>query len=202
MLFLKLQNSNFFFIRGIGYSYHRDGFPVCLKFRSFIGKIKMKATVFILTTVVLFACNQPATDTAALQNRIDSLEKRLSKTYKPGFGEFMSSIQVHHAKLWFAGQNQNWKLADFEVHEMMEAFDNIRQYQSERKESEKTEMINPALDSVNAAIQKKDPALFKNGYALLTNTCNNCHHAVDFEFNVVKIPDIQPFSNQDFRINQ
>ncbi|MBL0183123.1 MAG: hypothetical protein IPP96_12825 [Chitinophagaceae bacterium] len=114
----------------------------------------------------------------------------------------MSSIQVHHAKLWFAGQNQNWKLADFEVHEMTEAFNNIRQYQSERKESEKIEIINPALDSVNAAIQQKDPALFKSGYVFLTNTCNNCHHAVDFEFNVVKIPEIPPVSNQDFKINK
>ncbi len=114
----------------------------------------------------------------------------------------MSSIQVHHAKLWFAGQNQNWKLADFEVHEMTEAFNNIRQYQSERKESEKIEIINPALDSVNAAIQQKDPALFKSGYVFLTNTCANCHHAVDFEFNVVKIPEIPPVSNQDFKINK
>ena len=35
----------------------------------------------------------------------------------PGFEEFMSNIQAHHAKLWFAGQNHNWKLADFEIHE-------------------------------------------------------------------------------------
>ena len=61
-------------------------------------------------------------------------------------------------------------------------------------------MINPALDSVNNAIQQKSAALFKSGYILLTNTCNNCHHAADFEFNVVKIPNSQPFSNQDFKL--
>lgn len=162
----------------------------------------MKYIVLILTAFVYVGCNRSADNTASLQNRIDSLEKRLSKTYKPGLGEFMSSIQVHHAKLWFAGQNRNWKLADFEVHEMMEAFDNIRQYQAERKESEKTTMIDPALDSVNAAIMQKDAAYFNRSYVLLTNTCNNCHHAVNFEFNVVKVPDIPPLSNQDFKINK
>ena len=94
-----------------------------------------------------------------LQNRIDSLGKKLADTYKPGFGEFMSGIQAHHAKLWFAGQNQNWKLADFEVHEMMEAIEDIQKYQTERKESQKIGMITPVLDSVNSAIQQKNPGI-------------------------------------------
>lgn len=148
---------------------------------------------------VLYACNNAVNNTDALQNRIDSLEKKLNNSYKPGFGEFMSGIQAHHNKLWFAGQNQNWELADFEVHELMESFDAIRQYQTERKETEKIAMIYPALDSVNAAIQQKNTVQFISSYSLLTNTCNNCHHATNFGFNVVKAPDVQPFSNQDFR---
>ena len=160
----------------------------------------MKSIPGFFVCLLLFSCNQPKDNTLVLQNRIDSLERRLADTYKPGFGEFMSSVQVHHAKLWFAGQNQNWKLADFEIHEMMEAIENIQHYQTERKESKQISMINPALDSVNAAIEKKDPALFKSSFIILTNTCNNCHHAVDFEFNVVKIPETPPYSNQDFKV--
>ena len=160
----------------------------------------MKSIPVFLFCLLLVSCNQSKDNTLVLQNRIDSLERRLADTYKPGFGEFMSSVQVHHAKLWFAGQNQNWKLADFEIHEMMEAIENIQHYQTERKESKQISMINPALDSVNAAIEKKDPALFKSSFIILTNTCNNCHHAVDFEFNVVKIPETPPYSNQDFKV--
>lgn len=155
-----------------------------------------------LIIFVFTSCTQQKDNTVILQNRIDSLKHELADTYKPGFGEFMSSVQVHHAKLWFAGQNQNWKLADFEIHEMMEAIDNIQKYQTERKESKQITMINPALDSVNAAIEKKDPSLFKSSFILMTNTCNNCHHAVDFGFNVVKIPDTAPFSNQDFKVSK
>ena len=158
--------------------------------------------LFISFTFLFATCNTQADKNQILQNRIDSLESKLANTYKPGFGEFMSAIQAHHSKLWFAGQNQNWLLADFEVHEINEAIGNIQKYQTERKESQNVGIITPALDSVTIAIQKKNPVLFKNSYILLTNTCNNCHRATDFEFNVVKIPETQPFSNQDFKIHK
>ncbi|RZJ33383.1 MAG: hypothetical protein EOO51_13945 [Flavobacterium sp.] len=162
----------------------------------------MKKTFIIIITFGLFACNRPNDKTQVLQNRIDSLEKKLGDTYKPGFGEFMTNIQAHHSKLWFAGQNQNWKLADFEVHEIKEAIENIQKFQTERTESQMIGMINPALDSINNAIKQQNPALFKSTYISLTNTCNSCHRLADFEFNVVKIPDSQPFTNQDFKISK
>ena len=154
---------------------------------------------FLVIIIVSSSCNQQAQRTGALQSRIDSLEKKLATTYKPGFGEFMSSIQVHHAKLWFAGKNKNWELADFEIHEIGETLDAIKEYQNEREESKKVDMLKPALDAVNDAIQKKDSTLFNSSYLLLTSTCNNCHKAVNFGFNVVKIPDTAPFSNQAFK---
>jgi len=162
--------------------------------------LDMKQTFFILFTVGLFSCNRPTDNTKVLQNHIDSLESKLTDTYIPGFGEFMSNIQVHHAKLWFAGQNENWKLADFEIHEIKETLEAIQKYQTERTESQKIGMLNPALDSINNSIQQKSVSLFKSSFTLLTNTCNNCHRATDFEFNVVKIPETQPFSNQDFKV--
>ncbi len=158
----------------------------------------MQQIFLIIITFGLFACNQSTDKIQILQNRVDSLESKLEKTYKPGLGEFMS-IQVHHNKLWFAGINQNWKLADFEVHEIVEAIDDIKKYQNERKETEMIDMIEPPLDSINIAIQQKNPVLFKSSFNLLTTTCNNCHRETKFEFNVVKIPDHPPFSNQDFK---
>ena len=149
--------------------------------------------------IFVSSCKQQPDSANVLQPRIDSLEKKLANTYKPGFGEFMSSIQIHHAKLWFAGKNQNWELADFEIHEIAETIDAIKEYQTEREESKNVDMLKPALDAVNDAIQKKDSALFNSSYLLLTSTCNNCHKAVNFGFNVVKVPDTPPFSNQAFK---
>ena len=68
-----------------------------------------------------------------------------------------------------------------------------------REESKKVDMLKPSLDAVNDAIQKKDSVLFNSSYLLLTSSCNNCHKAVNFSFNVVKVPDTPPFSNQAFK---
>jgi hypothetical protein len=159
----------------------------------------MKIFTLVTTAFIIVSCNQQNNDVQKMQATIDSLQKQLDKSYKPGFGEFMSGIQTHHAKLWFAGQNQNWPLADFEMHEIRESLDAILKYCNERPEVKAIGMINPAIDSISNAIQQKNPELFKSSFILLTNTCNNCHKETDHGFNVVTVPTNLPVVNQDFK---
>jgi hypothetical protein len=151
--------------------------------------------VFLCT---LLACGQQQ-DTRFMQAKIDSLQQELDKAYKPGLGEFMSGLQVHHAKLWFAGQAGNWELSDFETKEIRETIDDIQTYCSNRPEVASLPMIKAPLDSMDAAIQNKSIPQFRGGFILLTNTCNNCHRATKHAFNVIRIPDTPPFSNQAFQ---
>jgi hypothetical protein len=157
----------------------------------------MKYFLFIATTVLLSACNQQNDNTQNLQNQIDSLQ---ANAYKPGFGEFMSSIQVHHNKLWFAGENQNWKLAYFEINEIKESLDDIKKYCTDRPETNSIGMIEQPLQNVSHAIEQKNITEFKNSYSILTSTCNSCHQATQHEFNVISIPTTPPFSNQIFKL--
>ncbi|TMI62007.1 MAG: hypothetical protein E6H07_17230 [Bacteroidetes bacterium] len=159
----------------------------------------MRFFAIILLLLFFIACNQHSGDVQKLQSKIDSLEKRLAETYKPGLGEFMSGIQIHHAKLWFAGQNQNWPLANFEIHEIQEALDDVQKFCSDREETRSIGMINGPVDSLTGAIQQKDLRLFSSRYALLTQACNNCHLETKHKFNIVTIPSSTPVVNQDFR---
>jgi len=148
---------------------------------------------------VLTGCSQDQ-KLADLKSRIDSLDARISVSYKPGFGEFMSSVQVHHAKLWFAGKEQNWRLAEFELHEISEIMEDLQKQQSGRRETQSLAMIKPSLDTMRQVVEQKNPARFKEAFTKLTQMCNECHKAVDFSFNVVKIPETPPFSNQSFGV--
>lgn len=151
--------------------------------------------------LLLAACSQPdhsQNKIAVLQRETDSLRQQLHNTYTPGLGEFMSGIQVHHAKLWFAGKAQNWKLAGFEMGEIHEAVDDIRKFCTDRPEVTSLPMLDPALDSVAAAIARSDAPAFKRNFVLLTETCNNCHRATRHEFNVIRIPTTPPVTNQVF----
>ena len=157
---------------------------------------------FILIPLVLHlvACNPQSQQASQTQSKIDSLQSQLDKAYKPGLGEFMTGIQLHHAKLWFAGQNQNWPLADFEIHEIQESLDDIDEFCKDRPEVKSIGMLRPAIDSATNSIQQKNLQLFERSFSLLTTTCNNCHKATDHGFNVVIIPTSPPVSNQDFKV--
>ena len=161
-------------------------------------RIKKISFAFIVIISLLASCNQDS-HAKQMQTKIDSLQQQLSRTYKSGLGEFMLGIQLHHAKLWFAGQNQNWALADFEIHEIKESLDDINEFCQDRPEVKAIGMINAPIDSVINSVQQKNIQSFKNSFILLTNTCNSCHKSTDHGFNIVTIPTNLPVVNQDFK---
>src|ERR1700742_1769981 len=46
--------------------------------------------------------------------------------FEPGLGEFMTATQLRHAKLWFAGRENNWDLAAYEIDEIKEGLEEAR----------------------------------------------------------------------------
>ena len=152
----------------------------------------MRKLTIIFLTGLLFSCTQQ-TVTAPTDNSS-------ARQYKPGLGEIMSGIQTHHAKLWFAGINANWKLSEYEINEIREMFQTAKEFETDRTEVNNIPMIYGDLDSVSNAIKQQNVELFKNSFQSLTNTCNSCHRTVNFEFNVITIPTAPPVTNQDFKV--
>ncbi|HPS64322.1 MAG TPA: lipoprotein [Ignavibacteria bacterium] len=152
--------------------------------------------ILIVLTAALSSCGNQS---GQMQTQIDSLQKKTADVYKPGFGEFMTYVQIHHAKLWFAGENQNWELANFEINEIKETVQNIEKFEKDRAESKIINMIYPYIDSVSFAITQKNSDMFVKTYESLTANCNNCHALVNYGFNKVKKPDTPPFTNQTFK---
>jgi hypothetical protein len=160
----------------------------------------MKMIILLSFATLVVSCGQANdNDTAKLQQQVDSLQKQLNGAYRPGLGEFMMGVQEHHAKLWFAGINQNWPLADFEVHEISETVDDIKKYCTDRPEVKSIGIIDPAIGSINAAIKQKSTEQFKKAFTDLTNSCNNCHKDNQHGFNVITIPSGLPVENQKFK---
>lgn len=159
----------------------------------------MKRMFFLLLLASAGACNQSSSETRELRAEIDKLHQELQESYKPGLGEMMNGIQLHHAKLWFAGINQNWPLADFELHEIGETLDDIRKYNSDRPETKSIGTLEPVLDSLNSDIEQRNTARFRLHFQTLTQTCNECHQNTNHGFNVITEPSSPPFSNQRFQ---
>ena len=152
-----------------------------------------------LCIILIDACyrNGPAKTNSVITS--DSLHKMM-EPYALGLGEIMGGIQTHHAKLWYAGINDNWKLAQYEIDELKERFEQARTVETDRPEVKMIPMMYPSIDSINAAIGNKNLAQFKSGFQLLTTSCNSCHSVNNFEFNIITIPTAPPVGNQDFKV--
>jgi hypothetical protein len=128
-----------------------------------------------------------------------------SEAYAPGLGEIMSLQQMRHAKLYFAGQAENWDLAAYELDEIDEGFDDVLKYHPTHKDSPVApkdaipRIVTEPLRQLKDAVEKKDSAAFGPAFAALTAACNSCHEATNFSFNIVQIPTSNPYPNQQFR---
>lgn len=127
-----------------------------------------------------------------------------SQPYVIGLGEIMGLTQMRDAKLWFAGQANNWPLAGYELDELNEGFDDAVRYHPHHKSVPRplTEMVpgfvGEPIGEIDAAIKARDRARFTAAFDRLTAGCNACREAADFGFNRVKRPTVPPYSNQSF----
>jgi hypothetical protein len=125
--------------------------------------------------------------------------------YAPGLGEFMAQISTRHIKLWYAGDAENWPLADYELEEIHEGLDDLAKYHPTHDKVKGTipDMVTAymkaPLEQAEAAIKTKNIDAFRAGYDSLTAGCNSCHQANSFGFNVIARPYGNPFTNQSFR---
>lgn len=124
--------------------------------------------------------------------------------YIPGLGEFMTAIQMRHSKLWFAGQARNWALAAYELDEIREGFEDIKEFHPIHEGSPVPinellpKLTDDPLTRLQRAVSSQNPEEFDGAFDSLTAACNACHQAENFGFNVITRPKANPFTNQDF----
>jgi hypothetical protein len=128
----------------------------------------------------------------ALKREIAQLKK---SAYHPELGEQMLGIQIRHARLWFAGEAQNWTLAAFELQELKEAFDAVVEqnpehatFQPERLADILPAMTKEPLLKLRDAIDHGSKAEFEKTFDSLSAACTGCHKAAGNDFLVIERP--------------
>jgi hypothetical protein len=153
----------------------------------------MKPIFAILFAAVLLATLQASAHEASTPQA--ATPGPASEPYEPGLGEIMALQQMRHIKLWFAGRAGNWPLADYEIDELKDGFDDVNQRLG-------GDMVEKAVGAQIAALEKaveaKDRAAFAGAFDKLTAGCNSCHHTLDHAFIVIQRPMSLPYSNQSF----
>jgi hypothetical protein len=138
-----------------------------------------------LAASVMFAAAQPA-----------------KEPYQPGLGEFMTATQLRHAKLWFAGKQNNWDLAAYEIDEIKEGLEDAARLFPTYDGIPVAEMIktiiDPRIEELEKAVRAKSSTKFTAAFDELTNGCNSCHAGASKPFIRIQRPIASPLTNQNF----
>jgi len=159
-------------------------------------KAPFLAAAVLSATVAIQAATPAApsadAEIAALRKEIAELKK---SAFHPELGEQMLTLQIRHARLWFAGQAQNWMLAAFELQEIKEAFDAVVEqnadhaiFQPQRLADILPAMTKAPILALRDAIDHGSKAEFEKTFDGLSAACNGCHKAAGTDFLVIQRP--------------
>lgn len=160
----------------------------------------------ILVAVLLFRVNSLESkvrslsepNAAALTTLQDSL-KRL-KELAPGLGEYMTTIQLHAGKLWFAAKATNWELAQYELDELKETMEATKGLNAEKGGVKISNVLDAVLQTQVAqlaeSIKRRSPTEFQKSYDETLSACNGCHTESGHKFIRIVRPSAPPVTNQ------
>ena len=129
-------------------------------------------------------------------------ELATAKASAPGLGEYMSTIQLHAGKLWFAARASNWELAEYELDELKETMEAAKSLNVEKKGVKISGVLDSVLQTQVAqlaeSIKRKRPAEFQKSYDETLSACNGCHTEAGYKFIHIVRPSSPPVTNQQW----
>jgi hypothetical protein len=142
----------------------------------------------------------------SLQESLKRVQTELASTKEllPGLGEYMTTIQLHTAKLWFAGKASNWELAAYELQELQETIEAVKKLNVEKNGVKISGVLDAVLQTqvaeLNASIKRRNPAEFQKSYDATLSACNDCHTETGHKFIQIIRPTTSPVTNQKWGV--
>lgn len=162
-------------------------------------KLLFKCCAILLITsygLFLYSCARESD-----HNRLPEQSAAVAETDEIPLIYHMSFISRYAKKLYFAGEAENWELADIYSHEIEEISEDIvargEMHDGIDISQLMKSMLLPQVERVEVAIDSGDREMFLDRYNVMIQTCNQCHDASDYGAVKVTVPETNPF-NQDF----
>lgn len=157
----------------------------------------LRPSLLALAAVTLAACTvtntAPTTTTEAPAPADSWLQGTVNERFETvadqlgGFDATMREVDHRYSELYFAGQDRNWGYAEHQIEEIEATLEAGLQRRPARAKN--AAMLDHALDTVEDAVEERDPEAFDKAFAQLAATCNTCHKAEDVGFVHVALPE-------------
>lgn len=149
----------------------------------------MRNTYFLATiwAAALQACSQAPQGqgewiTGTESEKIAAVERQFR-----GFDMAMVETGYRYQELYWAGQDQNWEYAEYQVNKIKLAIENGLVRRPRRAASAES-FLNQTLPDMRAAVESRDSLSFDRQFRILTVNCNNCHAMNRVPFFTVRAP--------------
>jgi hypothetical protein len=113
--------------------------------------------------------------------------------------DIMVQQQMRHIKLWFAGDARNWPLAEYELDQLKDGFEDIARLLGGDFAQQH---VGGPVTRLEKAIDGKDHTAFVTAFDRLSVGCNACHATLGHAFVVIQRPVLLPYSDQKFSPQQ
>jgi hypothetical protein len=144
---------------------------------------------------------------ATLQDSLKRAQADLAiaKESMPGLGEYMTTIQLHAGKLWFAAKASNWELSQYELDELKETMEAAKALNAEKNGVKISNVLDSVLQTQVAELDKsmksKSQTEFQKSYDETLSACNGCHAEAGYKFIHIVRPSSPPVTNQRWEMS-
>lgn len=121
--------------------------------------------------------------TGNLEEKLETITNHLR-----GFDMAMVETGYRHVELYWAGRDENWDYAAYQVQKLQLAIERGLERRPARAASAQ-QYLEQALPSMEKAVQERDTELFNREFEIFTQSCNACHHAEQVPHFNVQIPE-------------
>ena len=116
------------------------------------------------------------------QEKLNAIEKQFR-----GFDNSMVETGYRYQELYWAGQDENWEYANYQLEKIQLTIENGLIRRPKRAKSAEF-FLNTMIPEMKTAIDKHDTVIFNQTFNVFTNNCNNCHAMEKVQYFTVKIP--------------
>ena len=104
-----------------------------------------------------------------------------------GFSHKMREVSYRYQELYWAGMDENWEYADYQVEHIIEAIEAGVKRRPERLHSAE-EFMDESIPVIASVLELKDKSEFLRGFTALMAGCNGCHAKENVSFIMIKEP--------------
>ncbi len=114
--------------------------------------------------------------------KIQTIEKQFR-----GFDHAMVETGYRYQELYWAGKDQNWEYANYQLDKIQTTIENGLERRPKRAKSAEYFLAH-VLPEMKKAIKAEDPILFNDNFKSMTINCNSCHYKEQVSYLSVKTP--------------